>query len=123
MKYLCLAYFDERKFSTLDKAALQALVGGCAPHDAALKDSGQLMWVASLGAGVSSVSLRPQRGATMMSDGPFCETKEQVGALFMIEARDLNEAIRVAGKHPAAHLGEKVGWGIEIRPVEFFELH
>ena len=53
----------------------------------------------------------------MVSDGPFVETKERVGGLFLIEARDLNDAIRVASLHPAAHLGEQLGWGIEIRPI------
>ena len=56
-----------------------------------------------------------------MTDGPFAETKEQVGGFFIIEARDLNEAIRVASKHPAALLGEQVGWGIEVRPIEMFD--
>jgi len=45
-----------------------------------------------------------------------------VGGFFIIEARDLNEAIRVASKHPAAHLGEQVGWGIEVRPIETYEV-
>jgi hypothetical protein len=55
-----------------------------------------------------------------VTDGPFTETKEQVGAFFLIEAQDLNEATRVASHHPAAHLGEQVGWGIEVRPIDYF---
>jgi hypothetical protein len=52
-----------------------------------------------------------------MTDGPFAETKEQVGGFFMIEAKDMDEAMSIASKHPAAHLGEQVGWGIEVRPL------
>jgi hypothetical protein len=57
----------------------------------------------------------------MVTDGPFVETKEQVGGFFIIEARDLNEAIRVASKHPAANIGEQAGWAIEVRPIEMYE--
>ena len=60
----------------------------------------------------SRVSLR------LVTDGPYAETKEQVGSYFQIEARDLNQAIEVASKHPAARLNEHLGWGIEIRPIE-----
>ena len=53
-----------------------------------------------------------------MIDGRFGETKEQIGAFLIIEAKDLNVAIQVASKHPAAQLGEHVGWGVEVRPIE-----
>ena len=57
----------------------------------------------------------------MITDGPFIETKEQVGGFFIIEARDLDEAIRVASNHPAANIGEQVGWAVEVRPIEGYE--
>ena len=57
----------------------------------------------------------------MVTDGPFAETKEQIGAFFIIEARDLDEAAEVASLHPAARLGENVGWAIEVRPIDHFE--
>jgi hypothetical protein len=118
MKYLCLAYYDEKKFEALSKDEVSAIVSQCHAHDEELHASGQLVMVGSLGAGRASASLRPRNGKTSVTDGPFAETKEQVGAFFIIEARDLNEAIRVASKHPAAVLGEEVGWGIEVRPIE-----
>lgn len=121
MKYLCLAYYNENKFNTLSKAELDALVSKCKTHDEELHESGHLLLVASLAASSDSASLRPQQGKPFITDGPFAETKDQVGAFFIIEARDLNEAIRAASKHPAAVLGEQVGWGIEVRPIEFFE--
>jgi hypothetical protein len=119
MKYLCLAYYDEKAFDALSKAELEAIVSKCPPHDEALRKSGHLIMQASLG--LARTSVRPRNGQPSVTDGPFAETKEQVGGFFIIEARDLNEAIRVASKHPAAHLGEQVGWGIEVRPIEGFQ--
>jgi hypothetical protein len=121
VKYLCLAYYDEQKFEALAKDEFAAIAAQCPQHDDALKASGRLMAHGSLGLSSTSTSLRPRGGSIALTDGPFVETKEQVGGFFLIEARDLNEAIQVASKHPAAHLGEHVGWGIEVRPVEFFE--
>lgn len=121
MKYLCLAYYDEKKFDALSKAEVEAIVGRCPPHDEALRNSGHLLVQASLGPARSTMSIRPSNGKASIVDGPFAETNEQVGGFFIIEAQDLNEAIRVASKHPAAHLGEAVGWGVEVRPIERFE--
>lgn len=118
MKYLCLAYYDEKKFDALSKDEVNAIVSQCRARDEELHASGHLVMVGSLGPGRASASLRPRNGKTSVTDGPYAETKEQVGAFFIIEARDLNEAIRVASKHPAAVLGEDVGWGIEVRPIE-----
>ena len=121
MKYLCLAYYDEKAFEAMSKPVVEALVSQCPPHDAALRASGHLIVQASLGASRESMSLRPRSGKVSITDGPFAETKELVGGFFIIEAKDLNEAVRVASMHPAAHLGETVGWGIEVRPIEFFQ--
>jgi hypothetical protein len=121
MKYLCLAYYDERAFEALPRAELDAIVSQCPRYDQDLRDSGHLILQASLGPTRATTSLRPKGGKPAVTDGPFAETKEQVGGFFIIEARDLNEAIRVASKHPAAHLGERVGWGIEVRPIEGYE--
>ena len=92
----------------------------CHSHDEALRNSGHLITVASLGPTRTTTSVRPKNGKPSVTDGPFAETKEQVGAFFIIEARDLNEATEVASQHPAAHLGEHVGWGIEVRPIDYF---
>jgi hypothetical protein len=114
MKYLCLAYGDEQKMSKLTKEEFEALVARCGEHDAELKQTGALVMSESLEWGATC--LRPRGGRTVTTDGPYVESKEQVGGLFVIEARDWNEAVRIAGLHPAAHLGEDLGWGVEIRP-------
>ncbi len=118
MKYLCLAYYDEKKFETLTPADMAEMGRQCAPFDGELQRSGHLREVGSLGATKDSVSLRPKNGTVTVTDGPYAETKEQLGSYFLIEARDLNEAIRVASLHPAARVNEQLGWGIEIRPIE-----
>lgn len=121
MKYLCLAYYNEKQFGALPKAELDTLVSQCHAHDEELRNSGHMMLVGSLAPTASTASVRPQNGKPVVTDGPYAETKEQVGAFFIIDAKDLNEAIRIASMHPAAHLGEHVGWGIEVRPMEFFQ--
>ena len=121
MKYLCLAYYDEKAFDALSKAELDAIVRRCHPYDEELRKSGHLITLASLESPRATITVRPRNGKPSVTDGPFVETKEQVGSFFIIEARDLNEAIRVASKHPAAHLGEQIGWAIEVRPIEMYE--
>lgn len=118
-QYLCLAYYDEKTFETLTEADMAAIVSECRPFDEELQRSGRLLQVASLGASRDSVSLRPRDGAVTVTDGPYAETKEQLGSFFLIEANDLNEAVRIASLHPAARLNAHLGWGVEVRPIEF----
>ena len=121
MKYLCLAYYSEEKSAALSQAEVEKLVSACPAYDQALQDSGHVIMVESLDEPSASTVVRPRNGKTTVSDGPYMETKEQLGAFFIIDARDLNEAIHVASKHPAASLGEEVGWGIEIRRITSHE--
>lgn len=121
MKYLCLAYYDEAKFNALSKEGLDAIVSKCPAYDAALRKTGRLLFSASLGEARASTNLRPRAGQISITDGPFTEAKEMIGGFFIIEAADAAEAIAVASNHPAAHLGEQVGWGVEIRPIDWFE--
>ena len=119
MKYLCLAYGDRKKMEALSKEEMDSVGRDCQPHMEELHKSGQL--VIDEGLTWESTIVRPRDGKVMVTDGPFVESKEQVGGVFIVEARDLNDAIRVASKHPAAHVGENLGWGIEIRPIAVFE--
>jgi hypothetical protein len=119
MKYLCLAYGDRAKMEALSKAEMDALFQECQPFVEDLHKSGRV--IADDGLRWETTTIRPRNGKASVTDGPFVETKEQVGGVFVIEARDLNEAILVASKHPAAHVGEHLGWGIEVRPIAVFE--
>ena len=115
MKYLCLAYGDQKKMEALTKAEFEALVAKCMPMDEELRKTGQLVSSESLE--WAATTIRTRGGNMQVTDGPFVETKETVGGLIVIEARDLNEAIRIASLHPAARMGEEGGWAIEIRPI------
>jgi hypothetical protein len=121
MKYLCLAYYNPEKFAAMAPADVQALVSQCPAKDAELKKTGHLLVSASLEGPQAAFALRPRGGKPQITDGPYAEAKEMVGGFFIIEAADRDEAVRVASLHPAATLGESVGWGIEIHPIGFFE--
>lgn len=119
MKYLCLGYYDEARFAAMTPEEVRALVSQCKAFDDELQATGRVEMVASLGPSKSSVSLRPRNGGTRVIDGPYSEAKEIIGSFFLIEADDLQQAIAIASKHPAARMGEAIGWGVELRPIEF----
>lgn len=121
MKYLCLAYFDQAKLEALSEQEMAALESKCPAYDEALRATGQLVMQGSLAMPSTGASIRPWRGTPSMTDGPFIETKEQIGGLFIIEASSLADALIVASNHPASRLGEAAGWGIEVRPIESLE--
>ena len=120
MKYLGLAYFAPEKFTAMAPADVQALVSQCPALDEKMRATGKVLVSASLGDVEHWVSLRPRGGKTQISDGPYTESKEMVGGLFIIEADSREEAVRLASMHPAATLGEAGGWGVELIPMDFF---
>ena len=79
MKYLCLAYYNEKAFDALSKAEVDALVSQCPAYDEELRNSGHLVMQASLGSARATTTVRPSNGKPSVTDGPFVETKEQVG--------------------------------------------
>lgn len=121
MKYLCLAYYDTDKFDTLTAEEMAAIGRACKPYDEELQQSGHLLLSGSLGHAREATTIRPRNGKASVTDGPYVETKEQIGGFFLIEARDLNEALRVASRHPAALMNEHLGWAVEVRPLGFCE--
>ena len=121
MKYLCLGYYDEEKFNALPNEELEAIVKKCRAHDAELLATGKVMLIGSLSMPQYWKSIRPDGGTPKVTDGPFTEAKEMVGAFFIVDAKNLDEAVSIASKHPAAHLGAHIGWGIDVRACEFFE--
>src|SRR2546423_478688 len=118
MKFRCLGYYNQALFRALPKDEVNAIVSQCAKHDSALRETGRVLAIGSLEPTANTKSIRPRGGAPVVTDGPFAETKEQIGAFFIIDACDIHDAVRIASNHPAAHLGEAVGWGIEIQPIE-----
>jgi hypothetical protein len=119
MKYLVLAYYHEKTFEKTPPEVMSAIVAKCKPLDEALYATGKLELVASLAATKDTVSVRPRGGKPSVTDGPYVETKEQLGSFFLLEAENMQEAVKLASMHPAANLGEEMGWGIEVRPIEF----
>ena len=112
MKYLCLAYYDEKKFDALSKIEMEEIGRKCKPYDEALRESGHLVVTGSLQSARSATTIRPRKGKVSITDGPFAETKEQLGGFYLVEAKDLDEAIKLAGGIPAVRTGS-----IEVRPI------
>jgi hypothetical protein len=115
MKYLCLAYGDPKKTAAMSKSEVADLMSEIRTYDAELRESGHLLTGESLE--WAATTLRSRNGKVVITDGPFLEAKELVGGLVVIEARDLDEAVRVASMHPAARAGENLGWAVELRPI------
>lgn len=120
MKYLCLAYYNTQQFADMTPDAMQALVSQCPAHDAALNASGRVVMQASLSEPAQARTIYPKNGKPSITDGPYAETKEQVGGFFIIDAQDMDEALRIASLHPAARIGEQAGWCVELRRIEYF---
>jgi hypothetical protein len=112
MKYMCLIYYDDKKLDSLPKNEYDALVDEALEYDEELQKTGNSLARAALQGVHTATSIRLQHGKVMITDGPFVETKEQLGGIVVIEARDLNEAIHMASKLPPARLG-----GVEVRPI------
>ena len=111
-KYLCLIYFDEEDLSALSEAEYAAITDRCLDYEDELRESRQLMAAEALEPVQTATTVRVRNDRTSISDGPFMETKEQLGGFSMIEARDLNEALQVASNLPQARFGS-----IEVRPI------
>jgi hypothetical protein len=105
MKYLCLVYGEEDKIAAMNDHE-------CLAYDAAVRASGHCVASEALQPVSSATTLRVRGGKLSIYDGPFAETKEQLAGFYMLEARDLNEAIQLAAKIPPARVGS-----IEVRPI------
>jgi hypothetical protein len=114
MRYACLVYFDPKRVFDQSPESEQALADGYAYLNQ-LRESGHLVGNESLQLPTETVTVQVRDGKMSSTDGPFMETKEILGGFIMIEARDLNEAIRLAGDIPLARVGT-----VEVRPVVDF---
>jgi hypothetical protein len=112
MEYLCLVYLDEKQLGGLSKAEMQHLDRGSLEYDEELQRSGHSIVARALSDPKTAMSVRPRAGNVATTDGPFVETKEHLGGFILINAKDMNEALRIAAKIPVARFG-----GIEVRPT------
>jgi hypothetical protein len=117
MKYLLFCCHEEKKFDSMSKSECDALMEETVAYCEALKKSGHLIGSEQLESVQTAMTVRVRNDKLSVTDGPFAETKEQVGGFFLIDARDLNEAIQVASKFPSVRFGS-----MEVRPVREFQV-
>jgi hypothetical protein len=112
MKYLCLIYDEETRMAAMAKTEADAFHGEYFAFTESIRQNGQLLGGNALQPVHTATTVRVRNGKMSTTDGPFAETKEQLGGYYLIEARDLNDAIQVASRIPSARLGS-----IEVRPI------
>lgn len=112
MQYMFLIYLDESKFAVMSQSERDSFGDGMLDYDEELKASGHYITAEPLKGPAEATTVRRWNGALTTTDGPFMETKEHLSGFFLVDARDLNEAIQLAGRMPLATVGS-----IEVRPV------
>jgi hypothetical protein len=112
MRYACLVYLVEKEMAAMSEIEARACTEESLAYDEALRRNGQLVVAQALAPVETATTVRVRHGKLTATDGPFAETKEQLGGFILIEARDLNEAIQAASRIPLARRGS-----IEVRPV------
>jgi hypothetical protein len=115
MRYLCLIYDEEKKLSGMSKSEGDALMGEYFAFTESIKKSGNYLAGEALQPVHTATSVRIRNGKVSTTDGPFAETKEQLGGYYLINAKDLNQAIEIASKIPSARIGT-----VEVRPIMEF---
>jgi hypothetical protein len=114
MKYVCLGYLEPGKFENMSESERNHVLDECFSYNDELRKNGNLVAEEPLQPASSAVTLDWKNGKAVMTDGPFAETKEQLGGIQVLEARDLNHAIQLISQSP----GLRLGCGrIEIRPA------
>lgn len=113
MKYLCLAYEEEQKLNDLSHEEWLALREETLAYVEMLRKTGRLVLTNALQSARMAATVRIRDGQRSVLDGPYAETKEPLGGFFLIEAKDLDDAIEAASQWPSARIGS-----IEVRPIE-----
>jgi len=113
MKFLCLAYEEQKTLDDLSRDEWQALRAETLAYVEVLRNSGHLILTHALQGARKAETVRVRDGARRVVDGPYADTKEQLGGFFLIEARDMRQAVELASRWPSARLGS-----IEVRPIE-----
>jgi hypothetical protein len=112
MKYVCLGFIDETKYAEVTQGDAQKMVEECFAYDDELRRGGHFLGGEALDSARNAVTLRMKNGEIEVTDGPYAETKEMLGGILLLEARDLNHAISLMSKHPGVKMGP-----FEIRPA------
>ena len=112
MKYACLIYGDEATLQKMTKEEMSKMSADSKAFHEGLAKNGQFVAMHGFTGANTATTVRVREGKTLMTDGPFAETKEILGTIYVIEAKDLNEALQIAAKFPAARIGS-----IEVRPT------
>jgi hypothetical protein len=113
MKYLCLGYYEDKTWQAMSDNERNALLAESAEYDELLRKKGNYIDGKALQSVQTVVTLRFEKGRVSITDGPFAETKEQLGGIMVLEARDLNHAIQLMSYLPCM----RVGGSLEIRPI------
>jgi hypothetical protein len=113
MKFICLGYSSERQWDEMPERDRTALMDKCFAYDDELRRGGHFVGGEALQGIRNAATLRYQNGKVTVTDGPYAETKEQLGGILFLEARDLNHAIQLMSQHPGVRYGP-----FEIRPVD-----
>jgi len=114
MKYICLGYIEERLWDGWTEKEQKNFVDECLTYDSNLRKNGHFVSGEALQSVRTATTVRQKNGKLAITDGPFAETKEQLGGILVLEARDLNHAIQLMSKHPSVRMGGT--W--EIRPAD-----
>jgi hypothetical protein len=114
VKYICLGYMEENMWDGMSEKEQKTFVDKCMAYDIELRKAGHFVGGEALQSVRSATTLREKNGKVSITDGPFAETKEQLGGILILEARDLNNAIQIMSNHPSVHIGGT--W--EIRPAD-----
>lgn len=116
MKYICLGYINEKEWASATEAEQKAMMDECFAYDDELKRNGHFIDGEALQGSQNAIILKWRNGKVSVTDGPFAETKEQIGGIMILEATDLNHAIRLLSNHPSLRvLRDRGSW--EIRPA------
>ncbi len=116
MQYMLLIYDNEKMWPAMDEKERNALMGEYHVFTEEMKKSGKLVAADALQATTTATTVRVRNGKSLTTDGPFAETREQLGGYYLVEAKDLDEAMALAAKIPSARFGS-----IEVRPVMKFD--
>src|ERR1051326_7704432 len=113
MKYLCFGYYDKDKFDNLTETERNAMLDTCFEYDNPLRANGHWAGGEALESSENALTLSWKSGKVATTDGPYIETKEQLGGILVLEARDMNQAVQLMAQHPASTYGNIC----EIRPA------